>query len=95
MSKQGVTAWYTLRNRGLASFQKTLQLKCNIDEHKFDRHLQLRDYDIEIRLDPSVEMNGVIQTVMNSFNKNLNYTYFISKSIMSKRSTKFIKEKWE
>ncbi len=95
---KGVTAWYTLQKDGeLESFQN-MKDKYDLDKHEFYRYLQLRDYyKKEIRMDPSMEMNGVIQIIINSYNeiKNKIISALYQKLMMNKHSTKYIKEKWE
>uniref|UniRef100_A0A3Q3ASL9 Reverse transcriptase domain-containing protein n=1 Tax=Kryptolebias marmoratus TaxID=37003 RepID=A0A3Q3ASL9_KRYMA len=95
---KGITGWFTLQKDGeLESFQK-MKDKYNLDKHEFYRYLQLRDYyRTEIKWDPSVEVNGVIEIVIKSFSgtkiKIISTLY--QKLMMNKHSTKYVKEKWE
>lgn len=59
---RGITAWCTLvKDEQLESFQN-MKEKYNLDKQEFYRYLQLRDYYLkEVRMDPSTDVNGVIQ----------------------------------
>ena len=55
------------KEKDLESFQN-MRDKYDLSEHEFYRYLQLRDYyRKEIKIDPSMEVNGVIQTIISIF----------------------------
>ena len=70
----------------------------SLDKREFYRYLQLRDYyKKEIEIDPSTEVNGVIQIIMNTYKgKKIRIISALYKTLTTtKHSTKYIKEKWE
>ena len=72
--------------------------KYDLDKRDFYRYLQLRDcYKKEIKRDPSVEVNGVIQIIISSYKgtKIRIISALYQKLTASKHSTKYIKERWE
>jgi hypothetical protein len=95
---KGVTAWCTLEKDGaLESFQNMKDIY-SLDKREFYRYLQLRDYyKKEIEIDPSTEVNGVIQIIMNTYKgKKIRIISALYKTLTTtKHSTKYIKEKWE
>lgn len=86
-----------MKDGQLESFQN-IKDKYDLDKHEFYRYLQLRDYFMkEIRMDPSREVNGVIQIIINTYKetKVRIISGLFKKLISNKHSTKYTKEKWE
>jgi hypothetical protein len=89
---KGVTAWCTLEKDGaLESFQNMKDIY-SLDKREFYRYLQLRDYyKKEIEIDPSTEVNGVIQIIMNTYKgKKIRIISALHKTLTTtKHSTKY------
>lgn len=86
-----------VKNGQLESFQN-MKEKFDLDKQEFYRYLQLRDYFLkEMRTDPSGEVHGVIQLIINTYkeNKIRIVSGLYKKLVSNKHSTKYIKEKWD
>lgn len=82
---------------GLESFQN-MRVKYDLGKHEFFRYLQLRDYyRKEIKVDPSTQVNVVIQTIISIY-KDTNIrmiSVLYQKLTINKNTSNYIKEKWE
>lgn len=92
-TNRGITAWCVLmKKRQLESFQN-IKEKYDLNKHDFYKYLQLRNYFLkEIKMDPSGEMNGVIQTIINAYKetKVRIISRLYKKLIINKHSTEYI-----
>ena len=78
MGRQGSHGMVSLEKDGaLESFQNMKDIY-SLDKREFYRYLQLRDYyKKEIEIDPSTEVNGVIQIIMNTYKGKKSYLLYI------------------
>lgn len=95
---KGVTAWCTLEKKGEMEGFQDMREKYGLGKQEFFRYLQLRDYYGKcIRRKSSMEENGVIQIIVNSYRgkKTRTISALYKALTTNKYSTTYIKEKWE
>ena len=84
--------------RKMDSWRVSKKLKKNydLDKHEFCRYLQLRNYyRKEIKMDPSREVNGLVQITVKAYKGNQIRTIseLYGYIIKNRHSTKYIKKK--